>query len=111
MQGNLLAELPDAAGGEVFEDLLRGDRFRVERIVSTGQTTPPGEWLEQGEDEWVLVLRGAGTVLVEGEAATRRLGPGDYLLIPANTRHRVEWTEPDQPTIWLTIHCEVGGPE
>jgi cupin 2 domain-containing protein len=104
MQGNLFRELPDAAGGEVFEDILRGNGFRVERIVSAGQCTPPGEWLVQAKHEWVMVLRGAGSVRFDGEAAARRLGPGDYLFIPANTRHRVEWTDPDQPTIWLAIH-------
>jgi len=29
---------------------------------------------------------------------------GDYLLIPAHKRHRVEWTKPDIETLWLAIH-------
>jgi cupin 2 domain-containing protein len=29
---------------------------------------------------------------------------GSYLNIPAHRRHRVEWTDPQQPTIWLLIH-------
>ena len=103
-QGNLFEGLPDATRREVFEDVLLGDGFRLERIVSTGQATPPGEWLEQAEHEWVMVLRGAGSVLIQGESDARPLGPGDYLLIPAHTRHRVEWTDPAQPTIWLAIH-------
>jgi cupin 2 domain-containing protein len=101
---NLLHDLPDASEREVFEDLLRGDGFRVERIVSLGQATPPGQWLELAEQEWVLVLRGAGSVLFEGEAESLLLGPGDCLLIPSRARHRVEWTDPDQPTVWLAIH-------
>jgi cupin 2 domain-containing protein len=30
--------------------------------------------------------------------------PGDYVHIPAHQRHRVEWTEPDQKTVWLALH-------
>jgi cupin 2 domain-containing protein len=104
IQGNLLHDLPADAEREVFEDLLAGDGVRLERIVSTGQATPPGEWLQQEEHEWVLVLRGGGSVLLEGEAKARRLGPGDYLMIPSRTRHRVEETDPDRPTVWLAIH-------
>jgi cupin 2 domain-containing protein len=32
--------------------------------------------------------------------------PGDYLDIPAHRRHRVEWTDPAQPTVWLAIHYQ-----
>ncbi|MFP8878842.1 MAG: phosphoribosylaminoimidazole carboxylase, partial [Myxococcota bacterium] len=38
-----------------------------------------------------------------GELRSARLGPGDHLNIPAHTRHRVAWTDPDQATIWLAI--------
>jgi cupin 2 domain-containing protein len=31
---------------------------------------------------------------------------GDYVFIPARKRHRVEWTEPQQPTVWLAVHFE-----
>jgi cupin 2 domain-containing protein len=29
--------------------------------------------------------------------------PGDHLNIPAQRRHRVEWTTPEEPTIWLAV--------
>jgi cupin 2 domain-containing protein len=96
--------LPTIVGQEVFEDLLACDQFRVERIVSTGQATPAGQWQDQAWNEWVLVLRGAADVLLEGESAPRRLLPGGFLLLPVHCRHRVEWTDPAQPTIWLAIH-------
>jgi cupin 2 domain-containing protein len=38
--------------------------------------------------------------------ATRAMGAGDYVFIPARKRHRVEWTEPQQPTVWLAVHFE-----
>ena len=28
---------------------------------------------------------------------------GDFINIPAHQRHRVEWTTPDEPTIWLAV--------
>ena len=42
-----------------------------------------------------------GGPLIEGEAAPRILAPGDYVLIPPHVRHRVEWTDADEPTVWL----------
>jgi cupin 2 domain-containing protein len=29
---------------------------------------------------------------------------GDYVEIPAHTRHRVEWTDPDEDTVWLAVY-------
>ena len=52
-------------------------------------------------------VRGRGVVL-EGETEVRVLRPGDYLLIPAHCRHRVEWTDPEQKTVWLALHFRVG---
>ena len=50
------------------------------------------------------VLAGSAGVLFEGEAEPRTLRAGDHLLIPAHTRHRVAWTDPDRDTIWLAVH-------
>jgi cupin 2 domain-containing protein len=87
--------------------LHEGDRWvngLDERIVSTGRTTPAGEWFDPDRDEWVVLVAGAAEVLFEGEAAPRRLAPGDWLRIPAHARHRVTRTDPDRPTIWLALH-------
>jgi cupin 2 domain-containing protein len=32
--------------------------------------------------------------------------PGDFINIPAHKKHRVEWTKPGEPTIWLVVHYE-----
>ncbi len=101
---NLFQPLPDARDGERFDDLLRTPGCRVERIVSHGQASPPGFWYEQAWDEWVLLLAGSAALWLDGEAAPRPLAIGDYLLIPAGLRHRVEATAPDQPSVWLAIH-------
>src|ERR1700730_14032403 len=34
------------------------------------------------------------------------LRPGDYVELPAHTKHRIEWTDADRPTVWLTVHLE-----
>ena len=92
---------PEAA--ERFEDLLARPGVRIERIVSSGQSTPPGQWLEQAWDEWVLLVSGAAGLTLEGEPPMT-LRPGDWLLIPVHRRHRVDWTE--TPTVWLAIHLQ-----
>jgi cupin 2 domain-containing protein len=102
---NLLSQLSDASGdAEVFETLLRQPGVTVERIISTGQQTPPGQWYDQAWDEWVLLLAGAALLQIEGEPAPRRLLPGDSIMLPAHCRHRVQWTAPDEASIWLALH-------
>jgi cupin 2 domain-containing protein len=102
---SLLSGLPAGSeAAERFEDLLVRPGARIERIVSSGQSTPSGEWLEQGWDEWVLLVAGGAGLTLEGEAPLA-LRPGDHLLIPSHRRHRVEWTE--TPTVWLAVHLRV----
>ena len=103
--GSLLADVPNRLEAERFDQLLKVGDVRIERIVSTGQSTPAGEWLDQAWDEWVLLVSGAAEILLKEEDAPRPLKPSDYLFIPAHVRHRVTWTTSD-PTIWLAIHIE-----
>jgi cupin 2 domain-containing protein len=100
---NIFQDIPRRAANEQVEALLARPGLRIERIVSTGQASPAGFWYDQPQDEWVIVLRGAAALLVEGEAE-RTLGPGDFLFLPAHKRHRVTWTAPDEPTVWLAVH-------
>jgi cupin 2 domain-containing protein len=101
---NLFDSIPSKMPAELFEILLETKNFRLERIVSTGQATPPGEWYDQEAHEWVALLSGAAKLRFEDEPELRGLRPGDYLLIPAHRRHRVEWTDPTQATVWLALH-------
>lgn len=100
---NLFAILPTSLTEELTEMLAEGSDVRVERIVSTGHASPEGFWYDQEMDEWIVVLRGEALVQFEGEAEPLRLKPGDYVNIPAHRRHRVEWTSPDEPTVWLAV--------
>ncbi len=83
--------------------MLDRDNVRVERIVSRGHSSPPGFWYDQTDNEWVILLSGSARLLFQGERDPISLGPGDYLDIPAHKRHRVEWTDPDQDTVWLAV--------
>lgn len=102
--GNLFSNLPAALPAELFEELLSADGFKLERIVSLGHATPPGEWYDQEWHEWVVLLSGSARLKFEDESEVRTLAPGDYVLIPAHRRHRVEWTSVDKPTVWLALH-------
>ena len=102
--GNLFAALPERLDLEQITALLASENLRIERIVSTGQASPPGFWYDQAWAEWVLLVAGSAGLLFEGEAEPRVLQAGDYLLIPAHQRHRVAWTDVDHPTLWLAVH-------
>lgn len=105
-RGNLFRALSAARRGEQVDVLAETASLRIERIISQGQVTPPGQWYDGERDEWVAVLAGAARLRFEGEAAPRALAPGDWLRIPAHVRHRVEWTDPTVPTVWLAVHFD-----
>lgn len=100
---NLLASLPEARAGEAVSVLFATPTLRIERIVSLGQASPPGFWYDQEETEWVLLLAGAAQLRFADEAASRPLVPGDWLEIAAHRRHRIECTDPKEPTVWLAV--------
>ncbi len=102
--GNIF-RLPDSLPPEeLVEALAGGERVLVERIVSTGQATPPDEWLSGERDEWVVLLTGEAELSFE-DGSRLRLGPGDYVVIPAGERHRVESTSTEPPCVWLAVHA------
>jgi len=107
--GSLLQRLPTEAADEVFETLVRVGDVGFERIVSTGQATPPGEWYDQTQHEFVVVLTGAASVRLATEQTPRDLTPGDWLWIPARCWHRVEYTCSDPTTVWLAIFVPAEG--
>jgi cupin 2 domain-containing protein len=100
---NLFSALPTRLPEELVETLAAGKHVRIERIVSTGPASPEGFWYDQEEIEWVVVLKGEAKLLFEGDAQPIHLKPGDHVTIPAHRRHRVEWTTPDEPTVWLVV--------
>jgi cupin 2 domain-containing protein len=99
---NLPSLLPNE---EVFESLVSARSISIERIISTGQTTPIGKWYEQERDEWVILLQGEASIAYADDS-TIDLAVGDYLLIPALQKHRVAHTSSEPPCIWLAIHFD-----
>jgi len=98
---NLFAELPPQLPDELFTALLEAANVRIERIVSHGHASPEGFWYDQDQHEWVIVLKGAARLLFEDGMVEMK--PGDFINIPAHQKHRVEWTTPEEPTIWLAV--------
>jgi len=109
MSNSLFAGLP--AGPlpeELVTPILSAGGTRIERIVSTGQASPPGFWYDQEEGEWVTVLQGSARLRIEGESEARLMRAGDCMDLPPHTRHRVEWTDPATPTVWLAVFYRPG---
>ena len=101
---NLLSDLPKNLPEELTTVLQQGHGVRIERIVSTGHKSPEGFWYDQPENEWVMVLTGAARLQFEDRVVEMKAG--DSISIPAHQKHRVEWTSPDEPTVWLAVFYE-----
>ncbi len=99
---NLLADLPSEIPEELVDILVQSTNVRVERIVSTGHCSPGDFWYDQDGHQWVVVLKGEGRLVFE-DAEEVSLKPGDHVMIAAHQRHRVEWTSPGEPTVWLAV--------
>jgi cupin 2 domain-containing protein len=105
VQPSNIFDLPDSLPNEeLFEPLVNYSDILIERIISTGQTTPIGEWYDQPRDEWIVLLQGEARLSYENRDSME-LRSGDYLLIPAHQKHRVEYTSVNPPCIWLAVHA------
>ena len=109
MMTNIFKHFPEAAlqaEAETFETLLSQPNVKIERIISTGQSSPPDFWYCQPQSEWVMVLQGSAGLSFENRPEVLVLNVGDFVNIPAQCRHRVEWTDLKEPTVWLAVHYE-----
>ena len=102
--GNLLSHLPENLAEEALEVLGEAKNVRIERIISQGHASADTFWYDQPQHELVVLISGAAQLHFEGETEFREMQPGDYLLIPAGRRHRVAWTTPEAPSVWLAVH-------
>lgn len=102
MLTNLFTDLEHRQDDELVALLAKGRDVRIERIVSHGQVSPEGFWYEQAESEWVVLLRGKAQIEFEGNNFVD-LSAGDTLLIPALKRHRVTYTDRNNPSVWLAV--------
>lgn len=99
---NIFSDMPVNFEQETFEDLLVNDNFRVEKILSYGQSSPDEGWYDQEEHEWVILLSGYGVIEFE-DGRNEKLLPGSYLHIQAHEKHKVVETSQNEVTVWLAI--------
>lgn len=102
-KGNIYSDIPERAPEEIFETLVESEKLSVKRIISDSHASPEGSWYDQDENEWVLLLKGSAALRFEEKEGLLLLGPGDWVDIPAHVRHRVQWTDPTQKTVWLAV--------
>jgi cupin 2 domain-containing protein len=108
---NLFADIPENLRDELVETILQASSFRIERIVSRGHCSPAGFWYDQGEHEWIILLKGSAVLRFEDQSESITLTPGNYINIEKHRRHRVECTDTEQDTIWLAIYYQVSETE
>jgi len=101
---DLFADVSDDLKDELIETILQTSNFRIERIVSHGHCSMDGFWYDQSGNELVILLKGSATLRFENQSQIIEMNPGDYLHIEKHVKHRVEWTNPEQETIWLNVH-------
>lgn len=100
---NIFESIPANLHEESIENLVQSKDMKIERIISRGHTSPKSGWYDQPRNEWVIVLQGKAIISFEtGKEII--LEAGNYLNIPAHTKHKVSWTNPETETIWLAIH-------
>jgi len=101
---NIFSNIPEHIPEELFHKILKTENLKIERIISRGHSSPDNYWYDQEQNEWVILLKGSARLLFEGDNKVIVLNRGDYINIPSHTKHRVEWTDSDTETVWLTIH-------
>ncbi|MBU8544678.1 MULTISPECIES: cupin domain-containing protein [Roseomonadaceae] len=94
-----------AEGAESLVTLLAEGGVVIERIASHHAASPEGFWYDQPGTEFVLLARGSAT-LGFADGTVRAMAAGDWAVLPAGCRHRVEATSAD--ALWLAVHLPSG---
>ena len=100
---NIFDDVPAEISEEIIREIFTGGSIRIERIISKGHSSPEDFWYDQHENEWVIVLRGKAKLQFLDNSHAVELKEGDYINIPSHKKHRIEWTDPDNETIWLAV--------
>ena len=82
----------------MFTTLLKHKNIKINRIVSSSEVEPI-EYIQE-EDEWLVLLEGEATLLIENKETT--LTKGETLFISAKVPHTVLKTR--DGTVWLTVY-------
>jgi cupin 2 domain-containing protein len=100
---NFLSDIPDIVTEEIFDEIISNQVFKLERIISDGHASPENFWYDQDKNEFVLLISGTAEIQYD-DGQKFSMKKGDYFIIPAHQKHRVEWTDKHQKTVWLALH-------
>ncbi len=99
---NFFDDIPIKFKDELIDIIAKSDTIRIERIISDNHSSPKNFWYDQDENEFFIVLKGEG--IIEFENGDKiKLKEGDYMVIPAHLKHRVDKTSEKEKTIWLAV--------
>ena len=98
LRGRLRAGATAPAAGERDERLLDRHGVVIEQILS-GTLEASADY-RQEDDEWVVLLEGHATLVVDGENV--ELHAGEWLFLPAQVEHTLVATSPGSS--WLAVH-------
>lgn len=90
---------------EQFTELIKGGSFTLEKIVSNGFKSPENTWMFEVKDEWVILLKGRAKLEFKSGDVIDLIA-GDYLFIPAKSKHRLVYTSKKPNCYWLAIHIK-----
>ncbi|HOH83982.1 MAG TPA: cupin domain-containing protein [Bacteroidales bacterium] len=102
VEGNIFTGLASQSKEEIFNPLFSSKNIKIEQIISSGQTSPARGWYDQEQHEWVVLVEGEATLEFEN-SQKKKLQKGDYIFIPAHTKHKVFYTSANPPCIWLAV--------
>jgi cupin 2 domain-containing protein len=101
-RGRLRPPTDAPSTGEVHDELVATPTVTVEQILSGTVDTPVT--FQADRHEWVALLTGAAVLDVDDE--TVELAPGDWIFLPAKTRHTLTTVQPG--TTWLACSFSPG---
>ena len=67
---NIFAQIAEAGEEEQFDLLFKSPNCRIDRIVSSGHSSPKGFWYDQENDEFILLIQGEATLEFEDRKVT-----------------------------------------
>lgn len=102
---------------EIVKILAENENVKIEKIISTGQTT---EWQKSSKNEFVILVQGEAEIefsenknieknenIIKNQRNTNnkklQLAKGDTILINKEERHRVSYTSRNPCCIWICI--------
>ena len=107
---------------EIIKILFKNENVKIEKIISTGQTT---DWQESNKNEFVILVQGNAEIeyydnricenknfktnenIIKNLKNTNdmklQLGKGDIILIKKGERHRVSYTSKNPCCVWICI--------